>query len=983
MSNHAADYEVQFGGFENLMAYRVGSILMVASPYDSFLIADDDRLTEVLFSETFDTHLRATPPKTKRVSTAEEAIKKLSAEKFDLIIAMIQIGDTDMYSFAAEIRKTSPGTPLVLLSFNMQDVMNLSAETRSLVDRIFFWHGDTRIFSSIISLIEDERNFESDHKVGVQAVLLVEDSVRFYSLYLPIIYYELMKQTQIVMADELNPHKKMIRLKARPKILLADTYEKAWELYDKYKSNLLGVITDVEFPQSGQVETEAGLALTRRIKQEIPDMPVLIQSSNAAYLKKSAETGASFLNKLAPDLGRQIQNFIVRYFGFGDFVFTDINGREIARAQDMHTLIKLLKTVPVDSVLYHAGRNHFSKWLFARSEFEIAYNIRPKKISEFKDGEGLRKYLLETLHQFVYKTQLGTVLKFDRKHFDADAPFTKIGSGSIGGKARGLAFVDFLMSKKNFSEKFSGAVITVPNTVVIATDVFDFFLEQNNLHPLITESAQTETMAEIFEKAKLPDYITNDLASALDVIKAPLAVRSSSILEDSKTQPFAGIYKTYMLSNNQKYPDLRFKLLAKAIKYIYASTFSKEARAYRKFTPHPTDEEKMAIVLQKVIGRMHSNNRFYPLLSGILQSYNYYPVPPLSPDDPVVHIALGLGKTIVEGYNALRFSPNRPLNLHQFATTKDMLNNSQKKFMALSLNQESEKNFSYFKEPDMNIWDITDAIEDGTLEMTGSVYSMENDMVYDSISRQGIPVVTFAPILKNGTVPLCEILSYLAEVGKEAMGCNIEMEFAVDYDFQNNFTEFNILQMRPMTSRSAFKKVHFENVNENNVICSSSTSLGNGYINNVSDIIFVKPETFNPLKTFEIASQINSINQNLKAQKKHYVLIGPGRWGSSDPNLGIPVRWDQISNSKVIIESNYEGFSVDPSYGTHFFHNVTSIGIGYLTINNLSMQGAIDWKWFANQNPVEDLGYVELIRVPKPLDIRIDGSTGKGIIALT
>lgn len=982
MSNHDADYEVEFGGFETLMPYRVSNILMVASPYDSFLIADDDRLTEVLFSETFDTHLRATPPKTKRVSTSEEAIKKLSMEKFDLIIGMVQIGDTNMYDFASEIKKIAPETPLVLLSFSMQDVMNLSNETKSLVDRIFFWHGDPRIFSSIISLIEDERNFESDHKVGVQAVLLVEDSVRFYSLYLPIIYYELMKQTQIVMAGELNPHKKMMRLKARPKILLVDTYEKAWELYEKYKSNLLGVITDIEFPQAGHVRTEAGLALTRRIKQEIPDMPVLIQSTNTAYSKEAAEMGASFINKLAPDISRQLQNFILRYFGFGDFVFTDINGREIARAQDIPTLIKLLKDVPIDSILYHAGRNHFSKWLFARSEFEIAYNIRPKRISEFKDAEELRKYLIETLHQFVYKTQLGTVLKFDRKHFNVDTPFMKIGNGSIGGKARGLAFVDFLISKKKFSEKFPGAVITVPNTVVIATDIFDFFLEENHLHPFVTESAKTETISEIFEKGKLPDYILKDLIAVLDAITTPIIVRSSSILEDSKTQPFAGIYKSYMLSNNHKDSDLRLKLLTKAIKYIYASTFSKEARAYRKLTPYPTDEEKMAIILQKVVGRTYSNNRFYPLCSGVLQSYNYYPVPPLCPDDPIVHIALGLGKTVMEGYNVLRFSPKHPHNLHQFGTIKDMLNNSQKKFMALSLEQKHEKNFTYFQEPDMDVLDISDAMKDRTLEMVGSVYSMENDMVYDSISRQGMPIVTFAPILKNGAIPLCEILSYLAEICKEAMGCNIEIEFAVDYDFKNKFMEFNILQMRQMTSRSPFRKVHFENVNENNIICSSSTSLGNGYINNISDIIFVKPETFNPLKTFEIASQINSINQDLKAEKKYYVLIGLGRWGSSDPNLGIPVRWDQISNSKVIIESNYEGFSVDPSYGTHFFHNITSIGIGYMTINNLNMQGTIDWKWFASQNPVKDLGYVKHIRVPKPLDIRIDGYTGKGIIAI-
>jgi len=534
------EHDLAFRGFEQLMPRRIKNILMVASLYDSFLIADDERLTEALFSEL------AEAPRITRVSTAEEAALRLATGDYDLVIAMVQLGDTDMREFAAGIREQRPGLPIVLLSFNMQDVLNISPDTRALVDGVFLWHGDTAIFSAIINLMEDAVNFESDSKAGVQAVLLVEDNVRFYSSYLPVIYSELMKQTQIVMADELNPSKKMLRLKARPKVLLADNFDEAWKIYSRYKTNLLGVISDIEYPVGEKCDPEAGLNLARRIKEESPDMPVLLQSSNSAMSRAAGELGASFLHKSSKDLGRQLRGFILRYFGFGEFIFSDPQGNELARAADLQGMIKLLKAVPLDSIYYHAERNHFSKWLFARTEFEIAYHIRPKRISEFRDREELRKYLIETLYQFVHRTQLGTVLKFDRRLFDDSTPFVKIGSGSIGGKARGLAFVDFLLSREDFREKFPGVDVKTPNTIVLATDVFDFFMEQNGLDAQLSDGYSNERVAQLFEAAKLPDFLIEDLKAIVAAIDGPIAVRSSSLLEDSKTQPFAGIYKTYM-----------------------------------------------------------------------------------------------------------------------------------------------------------------------------------------------------------------------------------------------------------------------------------------------------------------------------------------------------------------------------------------------------------------------------------------------------
>ncbi len=960
---------------KELMPFRIKKVLMVASAYDFFLMSDDESLNENFFSDVSDPSIKNSR-EIKRARNDKEAISAVENEKFDLIISMIQIGETNMDGFISSIRKKAPDTPIVLLSFNTQDLHNISEYVRKNSSGIFLWQGDTRIFSAILSLIEDEENFEKDAAFGVQTVLLVEDNVRFYSMYIPLIYAELIKQTQIVMADELNPSRKSLRMKARPKILLRTDFEGAWDIYSRHKENLLGVISDIEYPKDSKCLFEAGLILTERIKSITEDMPVLLQSSNMDYAGKAQALGASFINKNTPDLSRQIRGFIQRYFGFGDFVFTDENGTEIARAGDLQAMLKVLKTVPASSLVYHASRNHFSKWLFARTEFQIANNIKPKKISEFRDAEDMRKYLLETIHQFIYKTQLGSVLKFDKRLYDCETPFAKIGGGSIGGKARGLAFIDYLISSGIIPESIDGVEITTPNSIVVSTDVFDFFVENNELQSIINENLSDEKVIEIFSQVRLPDYSLRDLAAALEKMNFPLAVRSSSMLEDSKTHPFAGIYKTYMLSNNNSSFSKRLGILEKAIKNIYASVFFSEARSFRKISANVPDEEKMAVIIQKVVGREYLVGKYFPLISGVLQSYNFYPVAPIKSEDPIAHICTGLGESVVSGKDALRYSPAFPENLHQFATIEDTMRNSQKNFIYLDIN-------SSYIDIDLSLDSLIKVSSIGELEkikefdLLASYYDFDEERFFDSKRDNALSIMTFSPIIKNEIIPLNKILMELSKICSSAVGSNIEMEFAIDYDTLREKAVFNILQIRPMSSKSSFKKINVEN-NTAQKIVFSNKSMGNGYFRKIHDIVFVKRESFSNLETIEIASEIEKINEKLKNENRNYILIGPGRWGTSDIHLGIPVKWNNISMAKVIIEARYGDFWVDPSQGTHFFHNVTSLGLGYFSI--LQDKDFIDWNFLEKNAPFGQTKHVAHLRLEKELEVRIDGSIGEGAI---
>jgi len=977
--NLVSNYEMQFGGFEKLMPRKISEILLVAVPYDSFLVADDERLTELVMGEYFDMHLRYAP-KVTRVSTPEEAMRRLENSNFDLVIMMSQIGSFDVGGFARDIKRLRPRLPVVLLTFSNLDIAHLSDEDKQSLDKIFLWLGDPRLFVAITKLIEDELNIEHDIAQGdVQALILIEDSVRFYSSYLPVIYSEIMKQTQSLMAEGVNFAHKMLRMRARPKILLVSDFEQAYGLYKKYRGNLLGVITDVQYSKGGKIDPEAGFKFAEMLHLNDPDIPVLIQSSDSGWEKKATDMGASFINKNSPSILRQFQAFMFAYLGFGDFIFRLENGKEVGRAADLYSMVQMLKTVPAESILYHSSNNHFSKWLMARTEFEIAYSLRPIKNTEFADAEGLRRYLIETLHQFIHNTQMGTIANFDEKFYEGDAPFVKIGSGSIGGKARGLAFINLLLSKNNLSRRFEGVNMTVPNTVVLSTDVFDLFMDQNDLHSFVRQEHTTEEIAERFAAAELPNYVRSDLRVLAERINGPLAVRSSSLLEDSRAQPFAGVYKTYMLPNNHTDPDERARQLGEAIKFVYASVFSEDARAYLRMTAHLQEEEKMAVVIQKVVGKSFDGTHYYPTFSGVAQSYNYYPVPPMEPEDGVSYVALGLGKTIMDGFKSLRFSPKYPHNLHQLSSVKDFLSNSQREFMAVDI-KDCGQEMHYDTEPNIVALDLAAAERDGSLGFVGSTYSAENDVVYDGIGRAGARLVTFAPILKDDVFPLADILNFMLSVGREAMGSHVEMEFAVSMKDDGSVIDFYILQMRPMISRQATQKVVLDGIAPEKIACESPRVLGNGVITDIADIVYVKHENFNAEFTKTIAAQIGDINDKLKPEGRRCLLVGPGRWGSSDPWLGIPVKWNQISMSRVIVETALESFAIDPSYGTHFFHNVTSLGIGYFTVSDLKHEGHIDWAWLDSLPAMDETEYVRHVRLPRPLEIRIDGAQGKGVI---
>ncbi|MFA6091320.1 MAG: PEP/pyruvate-binding domain-containing protein [Elusimicrobiota bacterium] len=980
--NLFGDYDIQFGGFDKLMPHRLREVLLVAAPYDSFLLADDDRLTELVFSEYLDLNLRYAPRVT-RVSSAKEALTRLrEGRRFDIVITMAQVGETEAAAFAREVKSFAPRLPVVLLAFNSLEFSRLSAEEQAAFDRIFLWLGDPRIFMSIIKLTEDRLNIDHDiQRSGVQAVLLVEDSVRFCSAYLPLLYAELMKQTHLLMTEGINLTHKMLRMRARPKILLASSEEEAWALYERYRGNLLGVITDVEFPSQGRLDPEAGLRLAERIKAQDPDMPVLVQSSDTRFTSKAAAVGASFLDKKSPSLLRQLQSFMLNYLGFGEFVFRLEDGREVGRAADLHSLVTLLRSIPASSLEYHSRNNHFSKWLMARTEFELAYRLRPRKLSEFADVEGLRKHLLEAMHQSIHRTQSGAILQFDGRYFDRDSPFVKIGSGSIGGKARGLAFMNFALSRREVSERFPGVRLTVPNTAVLGTDVFEFFVEHNNLLPVIRAEGSNEDLCEAFLRAPLPSYVQKDLETFLARVQEPLAVRSSSMLEDARSQPFAGVYKTYMLPNSDPDPAVRLRQLERAVKLVYASTFSVEARSYLRFTARLPDEEKMAVIIQRIVGRAHDEGRrFYPDISGMAQSYNYYPIEPMQAEDGISYMALGLGKTIMDGYRSLRFSPAHPRSLHQFSTIKDFLDNSQREFLAVDTSR-SDLEFSFDAEPHILRLGLEAAEADGTLAIAGSTYSSENDAVYDGIGRPGTRIVSFAPILKNELFPLAEILLFLCDLGMDAMGSHVELEFALTYDpSAQRPVDFNILQMRPMISRRLRKKADLSDADPKRVLCRSSKALGDGDIQDVADILYVKPAAFDAARTLDIAREIGEINETLKREGRFCLLAGPGRWGSADRRLGIPVKWNQISSARAIIETALEGFAVDPSYGAHFFHNVTSLGIGYFTLRPESEDRAVDWDWLSSQPALRETAYLRHVRLKSALDIRIDGGSGCGLI---
>jgi len=971
-----------YQALQSLMPFRVQDILLVSSLYDSFTLREDGRLNELIASEFLDLSLYHTPGLT-HVASAAEALELARAEgRFDLIITAPNPGDMDATQLARRVREAGLATPVVVLAYDNAERKDfVSRHDVSGIERIFLWQGNARILVAIVKYVEDRRNVAHDTAIaGVPVIIVVEDNVRYYSAFLPTIYTELISQSQRLITEGVNLSHKLVRMRARPKILLASTFEEAWELVTRYRQFLLGLISDVEFPRGGVVTRDAGFELARMAREAIPDLPILLQSSRAEFAADARRVGAAFLQKYSETLLADLRRFMVEKFSLGDFVFRMPNGRVVARARDLKTLEALLHTVPAESIAYHGERNHFSNWLIARTEFALAHKLRPRKVSEFPTHEDLRRELINSIAE--YRREQGELLvaDFDRELFDGSENFfARIGGGSLGGKARGLAFVRYLLNYHRVGRRFANVRIAVPPAVVLATDCFDRFLVENDLLGFALSGAGDEELLARFLTAPLPDDVVGDLRRFLEVVRWPLAVRSSSLLEDSQNLPLGGVYKTYMLPNSHPDDGERLEHLMQAIKRVYASTFSQQARAQLRATPYRLEEEKMAVVLQKVVGTRHGP-RYYPDFSGVARSHNFYPVPPQRADDGVAAVALGMGRTVVEGEPCLSFSPKHPRQIMGFSSVEDVLANSQREFWALEIDH-GDQSFDSEDAMRERRFGLDAAEADGTLAALGSTYSAENHAVYDGLSRAGVRLVTFAPILKRAAFPLADVMTTLLDISSKGMHREVEIEFAVRLTTEGQGDhEFGFLQVRPVLRVRELDGLSLEETPDDTLCCRSPRVLGNGILTDIHDMVVVDFHRFDRAQTAAVAKEIARFNAQLIAEQRPYVLIGVGRWGSNDPWLGIPVTWDEINGARVIVESGFRDFRVTPSQGSHFFQNLTSFQVGYFTVNADQGEGFVDWDWIAAQPATGAQDFVRHLRFDAPVVVKMAGRDGHGVI---
>ena len=913
----------------------------------------------------------------------EEAEQAVVDTEPDLVITMPRVGDMDVFDFGLRIRQHKPELPVALLAYDTRElaVLKQRAERRA-IDRFFVWLGDARVFLAIIKWAEDLRNISHDADLAdVRFILLVEDSVRFYSAYMPMLYAEIMRQTQALMVEGVNRMQQLMRMRARPKVILASTYEEAEHLYRSGRDDLLGVICDARFPRDGESDASAGLDFTRMVKSDAADTPVLIQSTNPEIEGPAEQLGAAFCLKTSPTLLHDVRAFMREHLGFGDFVFRDESGREVARAEDLRSLVRAIKSVPDESLVLHAGRNDFSTWLMARTEFDLAKALKPHRTDEFQNPAEMRDFLLAAVRTYRSRSRAGLVEAFSSETFEPEVSFTRMGTGSLGGKGRGLAFINSLLNAYEIEDRIPGVTIHVPRSAVVATGVFDSFMEQGNLTPFAMDEDDDRAIRERFLAASFPDESREELHSFLAQVEYPLAVRSSSLFEDSSFQPFAGVYQTYMIPNS--HPDLEVRLdqLCRAIRLVYASMYSADSKAYIESTPNRLEEEKMGVIIQQIAARRHGDF-VYPNLAGVARSYDFYPIKGMDAENGIASIALGLGRMVVEGGRVVRFSPAHPNKLFQFSSTKDYLNNSQREFYALDMSREAPV-MKADDQPDGNLalLDLATAEEHGTLAPVASVYSPENDRIYEGIGRPGPRLVTMAGVLSGDRFPLADTLGFLLEVGKAGFTCQTEIEFAVNLNQRDDEPhEFAFLQIRPMVFGGTVEDVELGGVKPDGAIVLSNGALGHGYVENVKDIVYVRPDRFDRGRTRDIATEIDTLNGRLQEAGRPYLLIGPGRWGSADPWLGIPVKWSQISRARCIVETELTDIKVEPSQGTHFFQNITSFGVGYFTVQSGEPGSHLDQKWLDDQPAESELRFVRHIALKKPLEIAANSRTGNGVV---
>jgi len=971
-----------FDAFENLMPFRVNDILLVSSLYDSFILREDGRLNELLIGESLELDLHQVPGVT-HVSTGAEALALARSQpRFNLIVTNLQVADMDAAQLAYEVESAGLDVPVVVLAYDYREITNFIARNpHHGIERIFLWQGNTRILISIVKYIEDKRNVHHDTKaMDVPVILVVEDDIRYYSLFLPVIYTELISQSRRLMSEGINVAHKLVRMRARPKILLCSNYEDAERETRKYREHLLAVVSDIEFPRGGKMTPEAGFELARAVRSLVPDVPIVLQSGRNEFMARAHKEEFSFLQKRSPTLLGDLRAILTEQVGFGDFVFRLSDKTEVSRASDLNALETQLATVPAESIAYHGERNHFSHWLMARTEFVLAQKLRPRKVSDFVDTEHLRRDLIESIAEYRREQSQVLIGEFNPAAFQpSENFFLQIGGGSLGGKARGLAFIRHLLHQRRIARRYPGIRIAVPATLVLTTEVFDSFLRENDLTDLALHSTDDEEIVRRCLAATFPITLIDMLLAFLQEVRYPLAVRSSSLLEDSQYQPFSGVYETFMLGNQSPDIQVRLEQLVEAIKLVYASTFSQHAKAYVRATPYRLEEEKMAVLLQQVVGTTHGN-RFYPYFSGVVRSRNFYPHPPMKVEDGIAAVALGLGREVVGGGKCLMFSPRYPQHLVQFSSVEDILANSQTEFWALEMDHPSRDGdpAADLREVPFRL-DVAEA--DGTLQMLGSTYSIDNHAVYDGLSRRGPRIVSFAPILKYGLFPLPGILDQLMRIGEDALGRPVEIEFAVRLSqLPNEPSDFGFLQLRPLVMSREGEEVRIEEVEPERLVCRSSQVLGHGRVQDLHDVVVVDFHRFERAQSFEIAQSVAHFNAELSESNTPYLLIGVGRWGSADSWLGIPVAWDQISGARVIVESGFRDFRVVPSQGSHFFQNLTAFQIGYFTVNPDAGEGFVDWEWLTAQPAVAEHGCVRHLQLASPLLVLMNSKTSEGMI---
>lgn len=985
MSSQVPSDETQHPGhrirrFQDLMRFRVGHILLAASLYDSFTLTEDGHLNEAILRQFLDLNLSHNPDLT-RVSSGGEALAMATDERrFDMIISSLQIRDMGADELARRVRDAGLDIPVLLLAFNNRELTDFLARCdTSAIERVFLWQGDVRILLAMVKYVEDRRNVEHDTgAMGVPAIIVVEDNIRFYSSFLPVIYTELMRHTHSLITEGLNLSQKLLRMRARPKVLLSSTFEEAWDYFSRYEEHVLGVISDIEFPLDGRLYRSAGVELATRVRRVREDIPIVLQSSIASNEAMARQVNASFLLKGSPVLLHQLRQVLVEQFGFGDFVFRMPDGAEIDRANDLKSLVEKLRSVPAESIALHGERNHFSNWLKARTEFTLAEKLRPRRVSDFESHEHLRADLMRAISEYRFDRDRVIVADFNREAYDRKINLTRIGGGSLGGKARGLAFVNRLLIEAEVQRRFPDVRIVVPSAVVLGTDVFDDFLERNGLRDFAIGSASDSETVGRFLGAPFPPDVLEDLSIFLEQADYPLAVRSSGLLEDSPSQPFAGVYHTIMVPNRGASLETRLVQLVAAVKRVWASTFSLQAKSFLQMTPFRLEEEKMAVIIQKIVGVQHGA-RFYPDFSGVARSHNFYPTGPMKAEDGIVAVALGLGRTVVDGAACVRFCPRYPRHLVGFSSVDDVFENSQREFWALDLEGSTSRGGEEGAE--LTRYPLKVAEDDGTLDALGSTYSPQNDVVYDGIARPGVRLVSFAPVLKHGMFPLAELVDVMLSIGSQGTSSPVEVEFAVNLSVPaGDPPEFGFLQMRPLAMSSELEELEIGPVRSSDLLCRSDRVLGNGRLDGIRDLIVIDFHRFDRARSVDVAQAVARFNAQLMADGVPYLLVGVGRWGSTEPHLGIPVTWTQIAGARVIVETGFKDFRVAPSQGTHFFQNLTSCNVGYFTVNPQCGDGFVDWDWLAGLQAHAESGVVKHVRLRDPITVKMSGKTGEGVI---